>query len=401
MSRWKKNLILVWISQFLSLCGFSLALPFAPYFIQELGVAEPKAVKFFAALSVSATGISLAFMAPIWGMLADRYGRKTMMLRANFCAVVVLSLMAFSVNVYMFVALRFVQGMFTGTINAAQTFIAGSTPEDRQGVALGSLSAAVFSGLLVGPLAGGFLADALGYRLTFGVSGLLLLVSGVVVLLAVKEEFVRPEKQPRRAVSWKERIAGLGPGAPILILLLFMAAARSFDRPILPLYVQEIHGRLAGASRWTGALNGTAAVGATLSGLLLGRLADRVAPPLIGKLSALGAGVFMIIMGAFPTFTIIFPARFFLAFCAGGLDPVFQVWLSRVTHESKRGTIFGWGVSFKAVGMAVSPLLSGTIAMHRGIPMVYFVAPVLFWFLVPLIHVISHSVVSLSRRAAT
>lgn len=398
MSKWKKNLILVWISQFLSLCGFSLALPFAPYFIQELGIADPSRVKFYAALSASVTAVSLAFMAPVWGVLADRYGRKAMMLRANFAAVGVLTLMAFSVNVQMFIALRFLQGMFTGTINAAQTFIAGSTPEDRQGVALGSLSAAVFSGLLVGPLVGGFMADAIGYRLTFGVSGILLFVAGLVVLLAVKEEFVRPAKSAPGPLSWKERIAGLGPGAPILVLLFFMAAARSFDRPILPLYVQEIHGRLAGAARWTGALNGMAAVGATLSGLLLGRLSDRIAPPLIGKLSALGAGVFMVLMGVYPSFAVIFPARFFLAFCAGGLDPVFQVWLSRVTHESKRGTIFGWGVSFKAAGMALSPLLSGWIAVHLSIPMVYFVAPVLFWFLLPLIHVVSRSVVSLSRR---
>ncbi len=395
MSTWKRNLLFIWLSQFFSICGFSLALPFAPFFIQELGITDPAAVKFWAALSQSVTGVSLAFMAPVWGVLADRYGRKLMMLRANFSAVVVLLAMAGSPTVHVFVVLRFVQGMFTGTINAAMTFVATSAPKERQGMALGTLSAAVFSGTMVGPLMGGVLADWLGYRLTFVAAAGLLLISALLVLIPVHENFVPREPEAARSYTWRERLAALGPGAPILVLLFFMSSARSFDGAILPLYVQEIHGKLEGASRWTGMLYGMAAVGAMLAGVFLGRLADHVRPPLIGKLSALGAGMAMFACGLFPLFAVLFPLRFVLAFCGGGLDPVFQVWLSRVTPEHRRGTIFGWAVTAKSVGWALSPMVSGLIAVRWGIPMVYFVGPLLFLVLVPLIGMVSRRVADL------
>ena len=90
MPDWKRNFIFIWISQFCSLTGFSLALPFAPFFIQNLGITDPDAVKFWSALSVSSPPVGMAIMAPIWGYLADRYGRKMMMLRANFSAMIIL-----------------------------------------------------------------------------------------------------------------------------------------------------------------------------------------------------------------------------------------------------------------------------------------------------------------------
>jgi MFS transporter, DHA1 family, multidrug resistance protein len=396
MVAWKRNLIFIWLSQFLSIGGFSLALPFAPFFIQDLGVTDPAAVKYWAALSQSVTGVSLAFMAPLWGVLADRHGRKLMMLRANFSAVLVLAAMAGSPNVYVFVALRFVQGMFTGTINAAMTFVATSAPQDRQGTALGALSAAVFSGNMIGPFLGGFLADWLGYRLTFIAAAVMLLLSAFMVLFWVQERFVPPALTAQPVgYTWRQRLAALGPGAPILVLLFFMSSARSFDGAILPLYVQQIHGRLEGASRWTGMLSGVAAVGAMLAGVFLGRLADRVRPPLIGTLSALGAGVSFFACGLLPTFAALFPLRFALAFCGGGLDPVFQVWLSRMTPEHRRGTIFGWAVTAKSIGWALSPMLSGLVAVNWGITAVYFVGPLLFFALIPLINRVSARVAAL------
>jgi DHA1 family multidrug resistance protein-like MFS transporter len=315
------------------------------------------------------------------------------MLRANFSAVVVLLAMAGSPNVYVFIALRFMQGMFTGTINAAMTFVATSAPEKRQGMALGTLSAAVFSGNMVGPFVGGFLADWLGYRLSFAAAAVMLLVAGLLVLFAVQEQFApRMDSDTTRRYAWRERLAALGPGAPILVLLLFMSAARSFDGAILPLYVQQIHGKLEGASRWTGMIHGVSAIGAMLAGVFLGRMADRVRPPLIGKLSALGGAVAMLGCGVLPMLTALFPLRFALAFCGGGLDPVFQVWLSRVTPEHRRGTIFGWSVTAKSIGWAVSPMLSGLIAVRWGMASVYLVGPLLFLVLVPMVTAVSRRV---------
>lgn len=417
MATWQRNLVFVWFSQFFSIAGFSLCLPFAPFYIQDLGVTDPDAVKFWASMSQAATGVSLAIMAPVWGALADRYGRKLMMLRANFCAVVVLAAMGFAPNVQVFTLLRFTQGAFTGTMNAAMTFVATSAPRERHGMALGTLSAAVFSGVMLGPTVGGLLADSIGYRPTFLTSSALLLISAFVVLFAVSEDFVPPAQSANSrlagvrnkwnewgsyaplqfaqyyltssAKSLRQWVGGIGPHAPLLLLLFCMAAARAFDQPILPLYVQQLHGALRGASRWTGLINGVGAIGAMLAGVFLGRLADRVAPPTIGKLSGAGAALCMLATGLVSTLWALFPLRFLYAFCAGGLDPVFQVWLSKTTPEHRRGEIFGWSVTAKSVGWSLSPLASGGVAVWLGIPAVFVAGPVLFLALIPLIQVVS------------
>jgi MFS transporter, DHA1 family, multidrug resistance protein len=391
MNNWKRNLIIIWIAQFCSLMGFSLALPFSPFFIQQLGVTDSSLIKFWSSVSSSVVALSLAFAAPVWGMLADRYGRKKMMLRAYFSATIILGVMAFSPNVHFFVFMRFLQGFFTGTISAAMTFVAGSTPENRQGTAMGALSAGVFAGNMAGPMIGGVLADLIGYRQTFLVSSVLLSTAGFLVLFLVREQFVRPEQVPvLQKMSWRQRISALGPGGPILLLMLFMQGARMYDGPIFPLYVQQIHGKLEGASRLTGLISGIAAVGAALAGLILGRLSDRVSTPLIGKFSAVGAGILVMGIGLFPVIGIITPIRLMLSFCAGGLDPVFQVWLSRVTPPQKRGTIFGWGVTARSIGWALAQMLSGAVTVAYGFTWAYFVNCLLYLSLVPLIHWIAH-----------
>lgn len=418
MASWKRNLLFVFISQFCSIASFSLALPFAPYYIQELGVTDPDAVKFWASVSQAATGVSLAIMGPIWGALSDRYGRKLMMLRANFAAIFVLAAMAYSPNVLVFTLLRFAQGAFTGTMNAAMTFVATSAPTERHGSALGMLSAAVFSGAMAGPAIGGMLADTIGYSATFMIASVLMTISASVVMLGVEEHFVRPERSTggddtakgspqdgsfgtvaplqwalysisSKARSLRGWLAGIGPYLPLLLLMMVMSASRTFDRPILPLFVQELHGQLKGAARWTGMLAMVGAIGGMLAGVFLGRLADRIAPPRIGKASALGSAIALLVTGLATSLWMLFPLRFVYAFCAGGLDPVFQVWLSKSTPEAKRGTIFGWSVTAKSIGWAISPLASGAVAVWFGIPAVYIVAPALFLLLIPLIAVAS------------
>ena len=192
MVNWKTNLVIIWISQLLSIAGFFFALPFGPYYIQELGVHDPVKIKFWVALFGAGLPLSLAIFSPIWGTLADRYGRRLMLLRANFGGVIILCLMGTVQSVEALIALRLVQGVFTGTVIAAQAMVAAYTPERRSGVALGSLSAAVYMGSMTGAFVGGMFAEYFGYRYAFFGSGTLLLVAGLLVLFGAKEDFIKP-----------------------------------------------------------------------------------------------------------------------------------------------------------------------------------------------------------------
>jgi len=379
---WRRNLFFIWASQFLAIMGFAFALPFAPYYMQELGVTDPARLRIWVAVFAAATPLSLAIFSPIWGALADRYGRRAMLLRANLAGAVVLVLMGTVRSVEALVFLRLMQGVFTGTMTAAQAMVASDTPDHRSGVALGTLSAAVFSGAMVGSFVGGVIAHWYGYRCAFLAAGLILLAAALLVMFGTRENWVRPETT---AAAAPEGLRELEPARAVLLLILVAALVRQFDTAYLPLLVQEINGGLAGASVWTGLLSATGGVAGLLAGVWLGRLTDRTPPPRIGMATALGAAAMMVPQALARAFPILFVARFGNVFCAGGLDPVFQVWLSRVTPESRRGFVFGWAGTARSVGWMLAPLASGAVAAVYGIRVVFWISSLLFLLLIGVI----------------
>ncbi len=384
---WRQNLFFVWLSQFMSIMGFSFALPFAPYYIQQLGVTDPVALKLWVSLFAAATPLALAFSQPLWGAAADRFGRRRMLLRANAAGAVVLLLMACVHRVEVLVLLRLLQGVFTGTVSAAQTLIAAGTPQHRSGIALGALNGAVFSGTMAGAALGGWFADQFGYRTTFYAAALIIFLAGVVVGLFTREHFTPPPSPGREApfhalFSLRRLRAAL----PLLGLIALMAGARQFDLALVPLLVQEIHGTVEGVARWNGALFAVASVGGMLAGPILGHLADRSSPDRIARLCAVGAACMMIPQGLAHSFLPLLPARFGMMFCAGGLDPSFQIWLAKVTPKERHGLVFGWSSTARSLGWFAAPLISGFLAALLGLRAIFFISAALFLLLIPLIN---------------
>jgi DHA1 family multidrug resistance protein-like MFS transporter len=381
---WQRNLAVVWLAQFLSLLGFSVAMPFLPFYVQELGVEDPGAIKLWVSAITAAGSLTMAVCAPLWGMVADRYGRRPMMLRAGFGGAFVLTCMGLAPSVRWLLILRLIQGTLTGTVTAAQTLISVHTPNHRTGFAMGVLSTAVFTGTMGGNVLGGALAESFGYRTVFFVGAVVLLFSALLILFGVRENFVRRSggtSRRRMRVSVGRVLAAW----PILVLIGFMAFCRRFDLPMFPLFVQQVKGTLQGAALWTGSLHAIGSVAALLAGVALGWLADRVSPARIGKLSALGAGILMVAHGMAGGYLQLAAVRFGLLFCAGGLDPVFQIWLAKATHHRHRGILFGWALTTKSVGWTVAPLISGGVAAAFGLSWVYFTGAAFFVRLVPMI----------------
>jgi DHA1 family multidrug resistance protein-like MFS transporter len=392
MVNWKRNLVVIWLSQLLSIMGFAFALPFVPYYLQQdLGVDDPVRLKMIVALFGAGAPLTLAVFAPIWGGLADRYGRRIMLLRANFGGAIVLLCMGLVNSVSALIVLRLVQGVMTGTVTAAQTMASVHTPKDKNGLALGALSAAVYSGSMLGAFCGGLFADLFGYRRAFYAASGLLLVAALLVMFCTSEDFVAPAKAVAPENGGRRRMGfpQIGPALPILLMIMAMAFARQFDMPMLPLLVQDINGGIQGAASITGSLSAFVGIAGLAAGLILGRIADRIPPPKIAKLSSFGAGLFMIPQGLAHGLLLLFGARFGMIFCAGGLDPVFQVWLAKVTPEEKRGSIFGWAATAKATGWIFAPLVSGGIAAALGVRAVYLVGPVFFFLLIPMASVVA------------
>ena len=163
---WKDNLRIAWLGSFLTGACISLVVPFMPIFVEQLGV-EPSQVTFYSGLAISVSAISAACVSPLWGILADRYGRKPMMIRAGLAMTITMGGLAFVPNVYWLLALRLLNGVFTGFVPNATALIASQVPKDKSGYALGTLSSGVVAGTLTGPFVGGMIAEVFGIRNVF------------------------------------------------------------------------------------------------------------------------------------------------------------------------------------------------------------------------------------------
>ena len=174
--------------------GFTMLSPVVPLFLPDLGVHGAARIDVWAGILTSITSFVAAFVSPFWGRLADRRGRKLMVLRSCFAISLFIGLMSLSQNVWQFFAFRMLMGAFAGFNAASIALIASQAPGRRLGYALGWLSTGQLVGSLVGPVAGGSLADLSGsYRVPFMVTALLCCLCGFSVLRLVRERFTPPK----------------------------------------------------------------------------------------------------------------------------------------------------------------------------------------------------------------
>lgn len=408
---WKHNLAFIWFSQFLSLAGFGFAMPFAQYYIQELGVTNEADMLRWTSYFIASAPLSLAIMSPVWGMLGDRYGRRMMLLRANIGAAIALTLMGnvrfapaltggMLTALQALIILRLFQGIFTGTVPAAMTLVSTTTPAHRQGLAIGTLSTAIVSGIGFGKIAGAGIASALGYDTSFMVGGGMLMLASGVIFFGVQERFTHPLPIPSRPGELPRkrrfRLPPIGPILPLLVLISATALTRQFDMVTMPRFIKLLSPDLylnpltrpliAWLTSLTnsppriealgmGIMSVVETGGAILAGLLIGRLVDRQGMTRkVGIFCALGSALMVFGITCATNFGALLPLRFGLFFFAGGLGPVLQVWLGRATTAEIRGSAFGWSVSARALGWIGASSLSTQIAIAAAPLRKYFFA---------------------------
>ena len=163
-SDWRRVLAVMFVAQLLAAVGFSTIFPFLPNYVHALGSQWGLSLTFLAGAVFSGQAITMMIASPFWGAVSDRFGRKPMVQRAMFGGAAVIFLMAFVRSAEELVLLRMLQGVLTGVISAANALVASQAPRERSGFALGALQTSLMSGVALGPLLGGLMADAFGYR---------------------------------------------------------------------------------------------------------------------------------------------------------------------------------------------------------------------------------------------
>lgn len=379
--QWRRTLLVTAIAQTFSILGFSFVVPFLPLYVQQLGIHGVAHVTLWAAFLSGCTAVGMAVTAPIWGVLADRYGRKIMVVRAALSAALLIGLMGLVTNVYELLVLRLLQGMFTGTVSASQALVSSQTPRNRLGFALGVMQTAVFAGNSMGPLAGGLVAQALGFRLTFAVAAALLLTCGILVLLLVQEDM--PVETAREGAPRPNILAGMRQAlaAPALLGMIGALFAVQFAvtqvYPILPQFVQYLQGSAGHAAVVTGMILAGAGAAGAISSTAVGWFSDRVGHKSILVTAALAASLISI-----PQFFVTETWQLGVLRVADGLAlgamlPSASAILAGLVPPERRGAAYGLAASANAVGIAAGPLTTAAVVALSGIRAVFLSAAVL------------------------
>lgn len=372
---WQRNLVICVFGSFTTLVSLSMLLPFLPLYVEQLGVTSPSAIVQWSGVAFGATFLGTAVTAPIWGRLADRYGRKPMLVRAAIGMAVVMSLIGLAHNVYELVGLRLIAGLIGGFASASIVMIGTQTPRERAGWALGILSTGALSGNLVGPLVGGFLPALVGIRGTFFVGGGLIALTALLVISFVREDF-RRDSDVKSAVVGKAGSASTT-NRPVVIALLLTAMmvllANMSIEPIITVYIKHLGVSTDSLTRVAGIVMASSALGSIMTASRLGALADRIGgwKVIIGCLVATGLAM---LPQAFVTqWWQLAALRVVMGMTIAGLLPAIAKLIRQSVDERESGKMLGYLQSAQFAGQVVGPLIGGMIGVHIGLPAVFFV----------------------------
>ncbi|MFH0395418.1 multidrug efflux MFS transporter [Streptococcus sp. A34] len=378
-SYWKPNLKVAWIGNFLTGVSFTLVMPFISVFVEELGVIGSQ-VEYFAGLAVSTNALAAAIMAPIWGSLADRYGRKPMMVRAAFAMIFTMGGMAFVPNVFWMIVLRVLNGIFTGYIPNATALVASQVPKDKTGYALGTLSTGAVAGNLIGPTLGGFLAEIVGIHNVFLLVGLLYLLVAVLTVLYIREDFKPMEKGQQMMIAElfhqikdKQMMVGL-----FITSMIIIAAAQAVV-PILTLYVRHL-GQTDNLLFVAGFIISLPGMASLVTSGPLGKLGDRIGNHRL-LLMALAYSLLINVLCVFAQSPFqLGVLRFLYGFGTGALLPSVNSLLTKLTPKEGISRIFSYNQIFNNLGSVVGPMIGSTTAAHLGYDWVFYVSSALVLF---------------------
>jgi len=381
MEQWRKNLYILWFAVFLLMAAMTSIIPFLPLYIkQEMGIGSEHQVALWSGLIFGINFFMAFLVSPLWGKLADKYGRKLMVLRAGFGMAIIITSMGLATNVYHLFFLRLLNGLFSGFNPASIALVAANTPKEKAGFALGTLQSGSVAGSIIGPLIGGILAEYIGFRNIFLYTGIMILVAVMIVLIFVKEEF-KPDKKTMNKgfVTDFKIIANTQPLLSLFFVGFMIQFAALNVMPVLPLYIESLAPPGDRVSFFAGLIAATTGFANMLASPRLGKLGDKYGSERILFFSLLGAAALFIPQSFSTNVWQLMIWRFFLGITLGGLLPSLN---SLIRHYAPKGMVsrtFGYSSSATFLGNMTGPIVGGSLAGIIGMQGVFlFTSALLF-----------------------
>jgi DHA1 family multidrug resistance protein-like MFS transporter len=379
---WQRNLWAVIVAELLTILAFQAALILIPYYIQQMGITDTKAVSTWTGAYQAVGAIAFAISTPIWGILGDRYGRKLMLVRAMIATTVVLVLMGLARTPGQLLIMRILQGFFTGTPAAASALVAVGSPRERLAYSLGLVQTAVFIGSSLGPMMGGYVADAWGYRATFYASALLAGIALLVIALLTREPGGSMVKTSQGKLesplgTFKSMLTA-GPLLGLTAMVLVINLSFSLLGPVLPLTIQRLVANPAHLASTAGTISGVFALAAAAAALVVGRISDRLGYGRTVLICALGMAFLYLPQGFVTTVLMLGVLRSIQGFFQGGLAPSINAMVVNAAPLEKAGASIGLSSSASSVGTAIGPILGALLLNWTSEKAVFLISGGLF-----------------------
>lgn len=370
-----------------------MVMPFLAERIRVLdGVSVGRAAELMGWASFAA-GMGLACFSPVWGALADRYGRKSMSLRAMLGGALVVTLMGIAPNATSIIICRILQGALTGSVTAAVALVASITPARHAGYAIGMVHGAVYSGVFVGPLLGGVICDRFSFQTSCTFAAVILIIAALLMLLGARENFTPIPAHQRKTRGSYRALLGISGFRTTLLVLFFVHFGACAVIPVFQFFVKELAGNIQSSgplsqkiyalaqflvqpdvggliapgkvlNTLTGVIFGFTGIASAIGAIVLGRFSDNWGHRRLLIICAVISALVTVPHIFARSIGQLFLLRLAYGFIAAGMVPSVTALIRRSVKQEQVGKAFGLSTSIGSLGSAVGPLAGGYLAAN-------------------------------------
>jgi DHA1 family tetracycline resistance protein-like MFS transporter len=347
---------------FIDVLGFSILIPILPYYVRHFGAS------YLAVGVLFATFAFCQFVAgPLWGNVSDRIGRKRVLIVSQIGATIGWAGLAFAPTLaWVFVA-RIVEGISGGNISVTQAYVADRVAVSERSRAFAFVGAAFSAGLVLGPLAGGFLLEGYGYRAPFLLAAGLQIVTLIATVLYLPEDVAdRCETAATARLSDIPRYLRDPIVSPVLVQKLAYSLGLYAWFSVFALVLGRVAGLTPAQTSYFFATFGVMSVAVQL--LVVGRLVDRVGARTASNLGfAVGIVYFLLVPFAHEWVGLLLVQVLF-SFALSVTNATLATLLTDAAPDNVRGTVLGVGSSLESIAGVSMPIVATAVFASFGPP---------------------------------